>query len=131
MNLDQSPSVEKRISKEILDLKEISTQVQCYEDHSKRLGTLVDNPLLSDVIFIVGNEKIGKKQIYGHKCILASHSEPFKVMFTNGMKETLSGQVEVKDIKPEIFRNMLHYIYTGTLKISEVCKVILAHSRSR
>lgn len=104
--------------------KEISTHVQCYEEHSKRLGSLVDNPLLSDVLFIVGNEKIGKKEIYAHKAILASYSEIFKAMFTSGMEECHSGKVEVKDIKPDIFRNLLQFIYSGSLKISEVCKEI-------
>ena len=35
-------------------------------------------------------------------------------MFASGMQETVDKEVEVKDAEPEVFRGLLHYLYSGT-----------------
>jgi hypothetical protein len=81
----------------------------------------------SDIIFEVGNTELGKKNFYCHKAILSSMSDPFKgfknlfnfqVMFTNGMKETSSKTVVINDIKPDVFYQVLSFIYTGSINLS-------------
>ncbi len=56
------------------------------------------------------NESIG-----GHSHILAARSPVFAAMFRNEMKEPNIGKVNVDDIRPDIFKQLLHYIYSGRL----------------
>lgn len=59
------------------------------------------------------NQKIG-----GHVSILAARSPVFAIMFTTDMLEAKTGKVVIKDIKPEIFKELLHFIYSGRTKES-------------
>ncbi|KZS09674.1 Uncharacterized protein APZ42_026064 [Daphnia magna] len=54
------------------------------------------------------NESIG-----GHVAILSVRSSVFAAMFQSRMKETNTRKVCIKDIKPDIFKQLLHYIYSG------------------
>ena len=56
---------------------------------------------------------IGEEKIMAHKCILATRCSYFARMFQTKMKETNSNEVEVTDIRPEIFRLLIKYIYSG------------------
>ncbi len=49
----------------------------------------------------------------GHVNLLSARSPVFAAMFQNGMKESITGRVNVKDIQSDIFKELLHYIYTG------------------
>jgi speckle-type POZ protein len=64
----------------------------------------------SDVIF-----NIGTRQFPAHKSILASRSEVFEAMFTHSTKEKLTNRIDIEDIEPEVFQELLHFIYTGRL----------------
>lgn len=59
-----------------------------------------------------GVDGIGEK-IGGHVTILSARSAVFAAMFQNDMKEAKTKQVSIKDIKPEIFKQLLYYIYSG------------------
>ncbi|KAI4317032.1 hypothetical protein L6164_024944 [Bauhinia variegata] len=50
-----------------------------------------------------------------HKIILSSWSIPFAKMFTNGMSESISSEVTIRDVPPEAFGAMLKFIYSGEL----------------
>ncbi|KAK2999675.1 hypothetical protein RJ639_023754 [Escallonia herrerae] len=55
--------------------------------------------------------------VRSHKVILGLWSVPFTKMFTNGMSESISSVVCLKDISLEAFKVMLEYMYS-----SELCK---------
>ncbi|KAK3091302.1 hypothetical protein FSP39_018785 [Pinctada imbricata] len=82
---------------------------------------LVNNPLFSDVIFLVGGQ-----QFHGHKAIMTVRSDYFKALFCDNMKEkNSSAPIEFLDINPDAFEVVLHYIYTNTLLPKEDCTLLL------
>ena len=60
--------------------------------------------------YFEGGEKIG-----GHVYILSARSSVFAAMFHNDMQESKTGKVDIKDVQPEIFKQLLHYIYSGRI----------------
>jgi speckle-type POZ protein len=63
----------------------------------------------SDVTFYVRGRKFA-----AHKNILAMRSPVFAAMFQyRTYKEVLSGEVEVEDVDPDVFQEVLRYMYTG------------------
>ncbi|XP_027939372.1 BTB/POZ domain-containing protein At2g30600 isoform X2 [Vigna unguiculata] len=50
-----------------------------------------------------------------HKIVLSLWSIPFARMFTNGMSESVSSEVTLRDVPPEAFRAMLDCLYDGQL----------------
>ncbi|WOG97717.1 hypothetical protein DCAR_0417058 [Daucus carota subsp. sativus] len=48
-----------------------------------------------------------------HKVLLSLWSVPFTKMFTNGMSESMSTEVCLKDVSLEAFKIMLEYMYSG------------------
>lgn len=76
----------------------------------RHLGELLQKGTGADVTFHVSGEKFA-----AHKAILASRSPVFMAELFGGMKEESSRRhIEVKGIKPEAFKAVLHFIYTGT-----------------
>lgn len=82
--------------------------------HAMDIFSLLDNPNLSDVKFLVDG-----KTIYANKCILSCRSEYFRTMFTTGLQESLSQHSEqlilVKDVAFDTFYDVLKYIYTDSI----------------
>lgn len=62
----------------------------------------------ADFQFIVKGEKIPV-----HKLILEGGSPVLAAMFQHDMTEKASGTIEIKDVEPKVFRQLLHYLYTG------------------
>lgn len=54
-------------------------------------------------------------EFHAHKCILAARSPVFKAMFQYRLSETLTSRVVIEDLRPEVIRAMLKYIYTAYL----------------
>jgi speckle-type POZ protein len=65
-------------------------------------------PFLSDVTFNVQGQKFP-----AHVIILAMRSPVFAAMFLHPTKEMQSGEVKVDDIDPDVFQEVLRYLYTG------------------
>lgn len=61
------------------------------------------NRKLSDVRFLVGDQR---EEFSAHRFLLAASSEVFGAMFYRGFTET-SNEIEVPDLSPVGFRNML------------------------
>ncbi|KAI9563145.1 hypothetical protein GHT06_010603 [Daphnia sinensis] len=86
----------------------------------RQFANLFRNQLNCDVTFsfdeIEEDESIG-----GHAIILSARSSVFAALFQRGMQETNTRKVCIKDIKPDIFKQLLHYIYSGqtSTKLSE------------
>ncbi|XP_051161496.1 speckle-type POZ protein-like [Leptopilina boulardi] len=66
---------------------------------------------LSDVVF-----KINNKEFPAHKIMLASVSSVFEKMFSHQMKENITNVVEINDVDPIVFNELLRYIYTGKIE---------------
>jgi len=55
----------------------------------------------------------GDKVFYCHQVILAARSPVFRAMFLADMAERKTKKVHVKDLLPEVFSEMLTFMYTG------------------
>jgi speckle-type POZ protein len=75
----------------------------------RQLEESFEKMLFSDVTFNVRGRKFT-----AHKNILAMRSPVFAAMFQHPTKELLSGQVEVEDVDPDVFQEVLRYMYTGS-----------------
>ncbi|XP_059634394.1 BTB/POZ domain-containing protein At2g30600 [Cornus florida] len=56
---------------------------------------------------------------HSHKLILSLWSVPFAKMFTNGMSESISSEVCLRDVPLEAFKVMLEFMYSGELNKEE------------
>jgi speckle-type POZ protein len=73
-----------------------------------QLEELFEKMPLSDVTFIIRGQTFS-----AHKAILAMRSPVFAAMFLHPTKEMQSGKVEVEDIDPDVFQEVLRYLYSG------------------
>ncbi|XP_034356706.2 TD and POZ domain-containing protein 4-like [Arvicanthis niloticus] len=72
------------------------------------LGELWESSLFTDCCLLVGGQ-----EFRAHKAILAARSPVFRAMFEHEMKESLTNQVEIQDLDPQVFMEMMDFIYTG------------------
>ncbi|XP_065085457.1 protein roadkill-like [Ochlerotatus camptorhynchus] len=77
-------------------------------DLEKRLGSLLHDEKYTDVIIVVGEQKIK-----AHKNILAVRSAVFAAMFDSDMEESAQNHVTITDLDYEVVEQMLRYMYTG------------------
>ncbi|XP_065214343.1 speckle-type POZ protein B-like [Planococcus citri] len=75
--------------------------------------------LLEDQEFCDVTLSVNGQQFKAHKNILSARCSVFKAMFKHRMQEANSNRVEITDVKPDVFRELLHYIYTGNVKNTE------------
>jgi hypothetical protein len=66
-----------------------------------------------------------------HRCILASQSEYFAALFTNGMLESKQPVIALKDVSKEVFDLIVEFLYTGDIKsdVSWSVELLMAASR--
>ncbi|XP_065207987.1 speckle-type POZ protein-like [Planococcus citri] len=74
---------------------------------SKSLERSLLNQDLIDVTFSLNGENFG-----AHKIILAARSPVFAAMFKHDMEENRLNKVDIPDMKPEVFKAFLLYLYT-------------------
>ena len=86
----------------------LSTQ----QPHPLSLHDALEQSLLSDVTFIVGNETEKRWTFKLHKLILSLHSPVFKTMFC-GSFDT-SKPIEITDTSPHVFDLFVNYIYKAS-----------------
>jgi speckle-type POZ protein len=84
--------------------------MDCSSELMTQLEGLLNGMQFSDVVF-----NIHGHEFPAHKLILATRSEVFAAMFQHPTKENLSNQITIEDIEPEIFKELLRFIYTGRL----------------
>ncbi|XP_015124904.1 TD and POZ domain-containing protein 3 [Diachasma alloeum] len=63
----------------------------------------------SDARIIISGEELPV-----HKVILAAHSPVFLSMFESEMKEGTNNEVVISDVKLDVMKNVLSYLYTGS-----------------
>ena len=70
--------------------------------------------LLSDVTLNVEGQTFA-----AHRCVLAASSKFFRSLFTNDMKEKSASIVSLEGIPVMVMDQLLSYLYTGEIKVSE------------
>ncbi|CAN0329150.1 unnamed protein product, partial [Phaeothamnion confervicola] len=75
------------------------------------LREFVNNPLLSDITFVVEGIKV-----YAHK-ILCMRCTFFRAMLTGEMKESRAREVVLEDVRHPIFLALLEHLYTDDIEI--------------
>lgn len=73
----------------------------------------VNNPTLSDVTFVIGG-----KRFYAHRICLHSSSDAFRAMFDGGYKERDAKDIEIPNIRWDVFELMMRFIYTGSVDVN-------------
>jgi speckle-type POZ protein len=98
---------------EIVPLSDPSgTAIDCSGGLSTHLGNLFEDMKYSDVIF-----NIGGRRFPAHKIILAARSEVFDAMFQHPTEEKFTNEIEIEDVEPVVFQELLRFIYTGRLSL--------------
>ena len=82
---------------------------------NEQIGKLFCDQKFSDVKISCGEEVF-----HCHRCILSVRSPVFEAMFQSEMRENLSQEVVIKDIRPDVVREMLHFIYNGATSTETV-----------
>jgi BTB/POZ domain-containing protein 9 len=79
-------------------------------DVSQDLKQFVNSRELSDVTLFVGPSQV---PLYGHRFILATRSEYFRVLLYGPTEEARTGKVYFPDTEPQTMERVLRYLYTG------------------
>ncbi|KAF5782445.1 putative chromatin remodeling & transcription regulator BTB-POZ family [Helianthus annuus] len=74
---------------------------------------LVNNPTLSDITFLIEG-----KRFYAHKICLLASSDAFRAMFDGGYKEKDAKDIEIPNIRWDVFELMMRYMYTGSVDVN-------------
>ncbi|XP_055331620.1 BTB/POZ domain-containing protein 6-B-like isoform X2 [Paramacrobiotus metropolitanus] len=70
---------------------------------------------MSDVQFTVGRQYGDVKTFSAHKFVLSLASDVFNTMFNGCLHENGDGPIDIPEILPEAFANMLKYLYTRSV----------------
>jgi speckle-type POZ protein len=89
--------------------------IDCSGGLASHLDGLFNNMQFSDVKF-----NIGGREFPAHKNILSARSQYFAAMFQHPMKEQSTNQVKIEDIEPEVFDQLLRFIYTGRVPLDKL-----------
>ncbi|XP_037810333.1 BTB/POZ domain-containing protein 6-A-like [Lucilia sericata] len=87
------------------------------EGIKKRNWDMLQSEKFSDCSFLVGLETSNQKIFAAHKLILATASPVFEAMFYGDLAEK-SYPIPIPDIQPDIFQDMLKFIYSDCFDIS-------------
>ena len=93
------------------------------EHLSSGLAKLFDQQLHTDVTFLVSGQRVR-----AHRALLASQSAYFECLLYGPMMEGSSSEITLEDTPEEAFRELLRYLYSGTvssvnLTVSTLCIV--------
>ncbi|XP_065204216.1 speckle-type POZ protein-like isoform X2 [Planococcus citri] len=88
-------------------LRAPEVKVTVSDNALKGLERLLHNQIFVDVTFVVDGKNFG-----AHKNILASRSPVFEAMFKHDMQENRLNQVNISDIRSEVFEEFLLFMYT-------------------
>jgi speckle-type POZ protein len=83
-------------------------------DCCKELATEFEN-MFNEMPFSDVTINVHGREFPAHKYILATRSQVFAAMFNHPTKEKLTNQIVIEDVEPEVFHQLLRFIYTGRL----------------
>ncbi|XP_053373276.1 BTB/POZ domain-containing protein 6-like [Mercenaria mercenaria] len=89
---------------------------------------MLHDGVLCDVTFLAGSSK--KEEVKAHKFVMVSRSPVFYAMFCGSLAES-SSTVQIPDIEPEIFRELLRFIYTEDCTINDDNVMSLLYSAKK
>merc|ERR1719452_432232 len=95
--------------------EKLASTDNCGKQMNEQIGKLFCEKKFSDVKITSGEEVF-----YCHRSILSVRSPVFEAMFQSDMCESLSQEVFIKELKPEVVREMLHFIYNGATSTETV-----------
>ncbi|XP_055346809.1 BTB/POZ domain-containing protein 3-like [Paramacrobiotus metropolitanus] len=78
---------------------------------------VLGNGEMSDCQFTVGRQYGAERTFPAHRVIMGARSDVFHAMFFGNLPEKCSGPIDIPDIHPDAFANMLSFIYTDTIEI--------------
>ncbi|XP_047083732.1 BTB/POZ and MATH domain-containing protein 2-like [Lolium rigidum] len=84
-------------------------------DLHRHFGNLLESMVGADVTFHVGGEKF-----LAHKFVLAARSSVFNAELLGAMKESVSTPIVIHEMEPDVFKSLLHFIYTDSLPVLEM-----------
>ena len=90
---------------------EFETFTRSEKNALKHLTDHFDRQLNCDVKFCFDDGR----QIGGHSTILTARSPVFAAMLQNEMEESKTGKVMIQDVQPDVFEQLLRYIYAGRM----------------
>nr|CAH0105706.1 unnamed protein product [Daphnia galeata] len=96
----------------------ISENYQHQDQILHQLEEMFEMMPLSDITFSIGGRKFT-----AHKNILSMRSPVFAAMFHHPTNEALSNKVNVDDIDPDVFQEVLRFIYTGKTQSTAMDKM--------
>lgn len=79
---------------------------------------LLTDESLSDITLVVGD-----KEFKAHKLVLGARSPLFARMLSNEMPEGTTNKVEIQDIEPDTFQELLKFIYSGKISFIDIEKM--------
>ncbi|XP_066537088.1 actin-binding protein IPP [Hoplias malabaricus] len=62
--------------------------------------------------------QVGERVFHVHRLVLAASGPYFSALFSGGMSEAREDQVHITGVHPDIFENLLDFIYTGSISVS-------------
>ncbi|EGC36831.1 hypothetical protein DICPUDRAFT_31241 [Dictyostelium purpureum] len=86
----------------------------------KNIASLFHNPIYSDISF----KLLDGSEIKAHKNILSSRCQKFQAMFQTEMKESQQKEIEIVNYEPGVFRKMIEYIYSDSLKEDNIDMIL-------
>lgn len=110
-------STKRKSFRKIMDLKEANTNParESYQRNMyKRMDEFRRQGILCDTILVVEGQEFP-----AHKNTLAASSEYFLGLFTSDMKESQQLEVKLEGFKSFIMNDLLNYIYTGEVEITD------------
>ena len=97
-----------------------AARVLAIDCSSELITHLVNLYLYDDMQFSDVNFNVGGHEFLAHKVILAARSKYFAAMFRHPTKENSTNQVNIEDIDPEVFDQLLRFIYTGCVPLDKL-----------
>ncbi|KAK4011442.1 hypothetical protein OUZ56_020559 [Daphnia magna] len=99
-----------KVTKSGLASSKITSNVCHDELLLTHIEELFESKVLSDV-----NLNVGGRIFHAHKNILSARSKVFAAMFEQKTAEKFSNNLDIKDVDPDVFQEVLRYMYTGRM----------------
>uniref|UniRef100_A0A8D1ERU4 Kelch like family member 30 n=1 Tax=Sus scrofa TaxID=9823 RepID=A0A8D1ERU4_PIG len=96
------------------------------QDMLDGLQRLRSQPKLADVTLLVGG-----RELPCHRGLLALSSPYFHAMFAGDFAESFSARVELRDVEPAVVAQLVDFVYTGRLTITQANVEALTRTAAR
>ncbi|XP_055329993.1 BTB/POZ domain-containing protein 3-like [Paramacrobiotus metropolitanus] len=86
---------------------------------------------LSDVRFFAGRDFGSAQNFSAHRFVLSSRNDVFRTMFYGSLPENCDKPVDIPDVHPDAFANMLSFVYADTVDGSVLTMYCIHHHELR